>query len=135
MSLDFNFTKIAEPRDWMFYPDDKEEYGTYADQLRGEIRAVIFYMIPIGINYIKDEAVAATFYRRMVMYWSVKGWEPEPEITFELLTKLVGLSTNVSPKTDAAFRKDCVRWLDERAEQKTMQEVIRLRDSRAAAVS
>lgn len=104
MSLNFSFTDIKDVVNTCF-----QEYNPETD--RGTHRQVtetlIFATMPVGINRITEDNYELFFTRLTLVYWSIAQKVPEG-VTLEEVKKHIGLSTNASRLTDAAFKK--ARW-------------------------
>lgn len=130
MSLDWNPQKIKHFKDFAFYPDT-EEYGLHRNMMRGEVADVIHLTIPLGMGRL-TETNYVTFYRRFVQFCLIKGRDlkdvEDGGVTLELIKKMVGLSTNASNKTDAAFRKDLMHELEDQADWRVARKTQALKE-------
>jgi hypothetical protein len=117
-----------------FYGDVKDADTVVFDEndnMRPEVQSVIFLTMTLGMPKVTEEN-ASEFYRRYLMVEPVFGWK-DTGVDLALLRSLAGLSTNASSKTMAAFKKDVMRELEERAERKVMSAVLKLKEEAAAS--
>jgi hypothetical protein len=77
-----------------------------------EVQSIIFATMPVGINHIKDDGTAIKFFSRYLAWNYARGYEPYFDLA--KVREMVGLSTNASSKTDAAFRKELLDAIDRR---------------------
>ena len=103
MSLDYSYKNVVDSDTVMW---DEE------DHMLPEVQSIIFATIGVGISTITGDNYVI-FYERYVRHSLVYG--SEPYFTLALVKKMVGLSTNASPLTDAAFKKNLLATLDRRA--------------------
>ena len=111
MSLDWNLTKINNNLEVCW---EKNEDGT--DRLNPVTESLIWLTMGIGMGSITEDN-QSDFYCRVAMYEKLFGtmlsyWKDSKKvsvpITPEDINNHIGLSTNVSKDTDAAFRKRIV---------------------------
>lgn len=95
MSLDFN--------GWGNWAGEESDFfDPETDQMRPETESVIFHTMFVGINSITEQTVDE-FWNRSLLFARIHG--NEPFFKRDLVTKMVGLHTNASPFTRAAFNK------------------------------
>jgi len=111
MSLDWNLTKINNNLEVCW---EKNEDGT--DRLNPVTESLIWLTMGIGMGSITEDN-QSDFYCRVAMYEKLFGtmlsyWKDSKTvsvpITPEDINNHIGLTTNVSKDTDAAFRKRIV---------------------------
>jgi hypothetical protein len=111
MSLDWNLTKINNNIEVCW---EKNEDGT--DKLNPVTESLIWLTMGIGMGSITEDN-QSDFYCRVAMYEKLFGtmlsyWKDSKKvsvpITPEDINNHIGLTTNVSKDTDAAFRKRIV---------------------------
>ncbi len=111
MSLDWNLTKINNNLEVCW---EKNEDGT--DRLNPVTESLIWLTMGIGMGSITEDN-QSDFYCRVAMYEKLFGtmlsyWKDSKKvsvpITPEDINNHIGLTTNVSKDTDAAFRKRIV---------------------------
>jgi hypothetical protein len=111
MSLDWNLTKINNNLEVCW---EKNEDGT--DKLNPVTESLIWLTMGIGMGSITEDN-QSDFYCRVAMYEKLFGtmlsyWKDSKKvsvpITPEDINNHIGLTTNVSKDTDAAFRKRIV---------------------------
>ena len=111
MSLDWNLTKIKNNTEVCW---EKNEDGT--DKLNPVTESLIWLTMGIGMGSITEDN-ESDFYCRIAVYEKLFGtmlsyWKDSKKvsvpITPEDIHNHVGLTTNVSKDTDAAFRKRIV---------------------------
>lgn len=90
----------------------ESERRAWFDTNWGKIESIIFNTMTIGIREITEDN-AEKFYTRYVMAYRAQGWDLFYDLEF--VKAMVGLKTNASTKTDAAFKKDCMSYLMEYA--------------------
>jgi hypothetical protein len=98
MSLDFNYAKC----------DDKVLWDEN-DRMRPEVESIIWHTMFLGQNKITEENWR-TFYCRYVSYRIANG-QGEPYFSLADVKGMIGLHTNASTITEAAFKKDLVESL------------------------
>jgi hypothetical protein len=112
MSLDWNLTKISNNTEVCW---EKNEDGT--DKLNPVTESLIWLTMGIGMGSITEDN-QSDFYCRVVMYEKLFGtmlsyWKDSKKvsvpITPEDIQNHIGLSTNVSKETDAAWRKRIIQ--------------------------
>lgn len=123
MSLDFNYSKIADADRVTTHPDDLGK-----DPAKERVRyhavfdSVVWALMVIGVGSITEKTLE-TVQSRMGQYQKALGPSFEDKdgrpvyITDEDLAKLVGLTTNVSNMTDAQWAKHLVEMLDRESKQ------------------
>ena len=91
---------------------DAENWDKISD---GAKESLIFHTMFLGINHIKEDNYR-DFYKRYVQLQHANGWEPY--LTPEDVHNAVGLHTNASRITPAAWRKKLNESLDAWANNK-----------------
>lgn len=114
MSLNYDMREVRP--DLAIGSEERKQWWKDFDW--NKFQSLVFNMIPLGINDLKDPVV---FYDRYVMYYTANGYDLYYDFAF--VKEMQGLRANVSPKTDAAFNKECVRYLQEFAAAKRIKEL------------
>lgn len=105
MSLDWDVRELdADAKARSFPPD---ENGLMDDKLH----SLIWLTIPVKIGHLTDDN-AEEFYRRMVTWGRVSGFDYEKHITLENVKDAVGLRTNVIDESREVFLDGIKRYLD-----------------------
>lgn len=109
MSLDYSFVNVRPD-----LPLDSEERKEWFNEqwVSGKLESLIFNTMTIGINHIKDETTARKFYARYLKYYAACGYDTYYDLDFVI--SMVGLRTNASTITDAAFNKELIEALERR---------------------
>jgi hypothetical protein len=116
MSLDFNYKNVKDHNTLMFHEDGS---------IKAVSEAIIFNLMRIGITAITEENWEKVFTRIHMMELVDKplliasnydGEITRIPITPEDIKAHIGLSTNVSTESDAAFKKKIMQILTEKAE-------------------
>lgn len=92
------------------------------DKLSGYAKeAIIFATMPTGINRVTTETYRE-MHARYFKLMRVRGWTPD--LTLEDFKNAIGLHTNASSKTPAAFKKDLLAQLDEEVATRVRKEEV-----------
>lgn len=110
MSLDFSYGDVV----------DQSVMWDENDRMKPEVESLIFNTMTIGINKLTADNYR-TFYTRYCMYYASKGYERFYDLAF--VKSMIGLHTNASTITDAAFMKLCATNLIEAAQRQTDSEL------------
>lgn len=94
MSLDYSYANVKNSDDVMWDENDR---------MLPEVESIIFATMAVGINKITEDNYIE-FFRRYVMYRYANNYG-EPFFDLAKVQEMIGLSTNASTFTDAAFRK------------------------------
>lgn len=94
MSLDFN--------GWANWAGEESDF-VVGDSLYPEVESVIFHTMFVGVPQITD-ATVREFWNRAVLLSRVR-YQQDPFFSEDLLRKMIGLRTNASPITRAAFNR------------------------------
>lgn len=119
MSLNYDMRNVRP--DLAIGSEERQQWWLDLDW--DKFQSLVFNMIPLGINDLKDPVV---FYDRYVMYYTANGYDLYYDYAF--VAEMKGLRTNVTPKTDAAFNKECVRYLQEFAAAKRIAQLEKARE-------
>ena len=111
MSLDFNLVNV-QPQLEMNTVERGDFFKAAWDS--GKLESLIFNTMTIGINHLKDEETVNKFWHRYVTYYTAAGYDLYYDRAF--LLSMIGLRTNASTITDAAFKKEVLERLDMRVE-------------------
>lgn len=123
MSLNFDTSKI-ENKEIL-----KEMLGS-REVWSQETQSMVFATMYLGVPKIADET-AGEFYRRYRMYATAQG-QPQPGfITENLVRQYIGLTTNASKITNAAFNKVLLDLLQVAADTQLTNERALLLDPNA----
>jgi hypothetical protein len=109
MSLDYNLLNVRT--DLPLESKERDEWWEGIDW--NTFTSFVFASIPVGIHHIKDEATAEQFYLRALKYYRVSFCE-KPPFNYAFVKDFIGMSTNVSTKTDAAFKQSLLENLSEK---------------------
>lgn len=96
MSLDFNYEKVKDVDTFMW--DEKE-------RMRPEIESLIFYTSFVGVGELQTAEDAERLWERALIFNGAL-YNDKPVFTREDCLRMVGLTTNSSNLTEAAFWKD-----------------------------
>lgn len=88
----------------------------------GWVETMAFATITVGINRITEKNYEE-FYERYVMFMYAHGIE-DWELTQEVVQKFIGLRTNASSITPAAFKKSMLSILVDRTKSKLRSEKL-----------
>ena len=99
MPLNFNYEKVKDADRVMW--DEK-------DQMRPEIESLIFHTSFVGVGVLNTEADAERLWARSLIFNGAL-YNDTPMFTREDCLNMVGLTTNSSNMTEAAFWKDLRR--------------------------
>lgn len=78
------------------------------------IRSMSFHMMFTGVRKITTIVEAETFFNRYLQRQLVRGYSiSDTFITFEVVMAFMGFETNASSMTDAAFKKQMLRELQD----------------------
>lgn len=104
MSLDYNYANVAN-KDEVIWDEN--------DRMRPEVESMIFATMAVGINKITAENYEE-FWKRYAKWSWVCGNAPFFDMAW--VQKMIGLHTNASTITTAAFNKKLIERLDYRAD-------------------
>lgn len=88
---------------------DAENWNKVSD---GAKESLIFHTMFLGINRVTEDNYR-DFYRRYIQFNRAQGYEEPYYLTAEDVHNAIGLHTNASPITPAAWRKKLAEWLDD----------------------
>lgn len=128
MSLNFSLGKIVdaspEGMQWV-WPEYNAETNPSVP-MNPKVESMIFTTMNVGINKITEEN-APSFYGRYLML--CRSLKHDPFFTVEDVFKTVGLSTNASSMTDAAFKKHLFSILEREVNWAVSQEMKAMNDA------
>lgn len=141
MSLQYDFSKIKDAHALHNIGDDAFPTGSPEDLEGGRqwaiTEAIIFRMINVGMGGITKKNYEK-FFVRLNMVEAVYGcllvrWEGvrkiELPITLADVKRRIGLSTNVSTETDAAFKKKLINALEMESQRTMRKQASAMADS------
>lgn len=128
MSLNFQFNAIADTKEGMqwLWPEYDEETNP-AVPLNSKVESIIFNTMSTGINKITIDNYT-TFYKRYLMIHRATSSKHDPYLSLEDVYKTIGLTTNASSMTDAAFKKHVLSILEREVDWITSQAMKALND-------
>ena len=140
MSLDWNVSKIKNKDEVCFIERDDpvEGKGRY---MRGVTEALIWATMLLGIPQITEKNYLEVYKRNLklgkVGINFLNQWKDDDTLikrvfTLEEIKQHIGLSTNASTRTNAAFNKNLLRILDEEIDRKIQRE---LKEEENASIS
>ena len=114
--------------DWSVRGCDNWEELTDNQPELNKTHALVFATMSIGIGAITEKNYKK-FYHRYLAFLPTLWEQPRPEITLEDVRRRIGLTTNASKKSDAAFIKDignyyleCAKYKCELEEEKEVND-------------
>lgn len=101
MGLSWDITKCDRLESEMVY-DEQQGKDVIKDEFWPKVEATIWGMMSTGVGWELTDANAGKFYARYRIVAKLWGYDP---LEMSDVYKMVGLRTNTSPETDAAWRK------------------------------
>ena len=126
MSLNFQFNALVDSDEGMqwVWPEFNAETNPSVP-MNPKVESIIFATMSVGINRITEDN-APSFYGRYLMI--CRALKSNPYFNMEDVYRTVGLTTNVSSMTDAAFKKHVYSILEREVNWIVSQEMKKLND-------
>lgn len=127
MSLNFQFHNITDTNEGMqFVWPEYDAVSNPNVPMNPKVESIIFATMSTGINKLTEDNVPK-FYSRYLMLIRTAGYDAY--FSLEDAYKMVGLTTNASSYTDAAFKKHLMGIFEREINWKVSREMKALNDA------